>query len=139
MRPDATTPLFIVSDLRRLWLRIDLPEKDAAQARPGATVNFSVEAYPGENFSARIEQVGAMVDTTTRRIPVRAGVDNADGRLKAEMFARATLNQPKAGSAIRLPVGALLASLLFGFTFALQLRLQAQNSPIPSQFLRILP
>lgn len=108
VRPDATTPLFIVSDLRRLWLRIDLPEKDAAQARPGATVNFSVEAYPGENFSARIEQVGAMVDTTTRRIPVRAGVDNADGRLKAEMFARATLNQPKAGSAIRLPVGALL-------------------------------
>jgi cobalt-zinc-cadmium efflux system membrane fusion protein len=108
VRPDAASPLFVISDLRRLWLKIDLPEKDAAQAKPGTTVNFSVEAYPGENFSARIEQVGAMVDTTTRRIPVRAEVDNADGRLKAEMFARATLNQPKAVTAIRLPVGALL-------------------------------
>jgi simple sugar transport system permease protein len=37
------------------------------------------------------------------------------------------------------PVGALLASLLFGFTFALQLRLQAQDMAIPYQFLQILP
>ncbi|MGL4651231.1 MAG: ABC transporter permease [Caldilineaceae bacterium] len=37
------------------------------------------------------------------------------------------------------PTGALLASLLFGFTFALQLRLQAQDMQIPYQFLQILP
>jgi simple sugar transport system permease protein len=37
------------------------------------------------------------------------------------------------------PVGALLASLLFGFTFALQLRLQAQDLQIAYQFLQILP
>jgi simple sugar transport system permease protein len=37
------------------------------------------------------------------------------------------------------PLGALWASLLFGFTFALQLRLQAQNIPIAYQFLQILP
>lgn len=108
VRPDAATPLFILSDLRRLWLKIDMPEQAAALAKPGATVNFSVEAFPGEDFSARIEQVGAMVDPTTRRIPVRALVDNADGRLKPEMFARATISEPKAATVIRLPVSALL-------------------------------
>lgn len=122
VRPDATTPLFILSDLRRLWLNIDLPEKAAALAKPGATVNFAVEAFPGECFSARIEQVGAMVDPATRRIPVRALVDNADGRLKPEMFARATISQPKAATVIRVPVGALL-------TDGLTTRLFVQISP----------
>lgn len=37
------------------------------------------------------------------------------------------------------PLGALWASLLFGFTFALQLRLQAANVQIAYQFLQILP
>jgi simple sugar transport system permease protein len=37
------------------------------------------------------------------------------------------------------PLGALWASLLFGFTFALQLRLQAQSIPVAYQFLQILP
>jgi len=37
------------------------------------------------------------------------------------------------------PMGALWASLLFGFTFALQLRLQAANVQIAYQFLQILP
>ncbi len=37
------------------------------------------------------------------------------------------------------PPGALWASLLFGFTFALQLRLQAANIQIAYQFLQILP
>ncbi|MDA8129272.1 MAG: efflux RND transporter periplasmic adaptor subunit [Betaproteobacteria bacterium] len=108
VRPDAATPLFILSDLRRLWLNIDLPEQAAALAKPGAAVNFSVEAFPGEEFSARIERVGAMVDPTTRRIPVRALVDNGDGRLKPEMFARATISDPKAATVLRVPVGALL-------------------------------
>lgn len=37
------------------------------------------------------------------------------------------------------PVGVLLASLLFGFTYALQLRLQVQNVQVAYQFLQILP
>ncbi len=37
------------------------------------------------------------------------------------------------------PMGVLLASLLFGFTYALQLRLQIQNIQVAYQFLLILP
>ena len=117
VRPDSPLPLFIISDLKRLWLTIDLPEKTAALATLGAVVNFSVDAFPGENFSARIERVGAMVDAATRRIPVRAGLDNADGRLKPEMFARATISQLVAKDAIRLPVSALLTGGLAAHLF----------------------
>lgn len=117
VRTDAANPLFVVSDLRRLWLNIDLPEKAAALARPGETVNFTVDAYPGVDFSGRVERVAAAVDPATRRIPVRASVDNADGRLKPEMFARATLSAANAARVVRLPVSALLTAGLTGYVF----------------------
>lgn len=117
VRPDAPNPLFVVSDLRRLWLTIDLPEKDAALAKPGATAHFTVDAWPGADFAARIDRVGAMVDPATRRIPVRAVVDNADGRLKPEMYARASIGTAEATQAIRLPLGALLTGGLNAHVF----------------------
>jgi cobalt-zinc-cadmium efflux system membrane fusion protein len=117
VRPDAANPLFVISDLKRLWLAIDLPEKAAAHAKIGETVNFMVDAYPGADFNARIDKVGAMVDPATRRIPVRAVVDNADGRLKPEMYARATISATDTARVIRLPVGALLTGGLNAHLF----------------------
>jgi len=117
VRPDAANPLFIISDLRRLWLNIDLPEKATALAKPGEAVYFTLDAYPGVDFAGRVDRVGAIVDPTTRRIPVRAVVDNADGRLKPEMFARATLSAPDAAKVVRLPVSALLTGGLSTHVF----------------------
>jgi len=117
VRPDAANPLFVISDLRRLWLNIDLPEKAAALAKPGEVVRFMLDAYPGVDFTGQVERVGAAVDPATRRIPVRAVVDNADGRLKPEMFARATLSAPNAGQVVRLPVSALLTNGLVTHVF----------------------
>lgn len=110
VRPDAPTPLYVISDLSRLWLNIDLPEKTAALATPGQVVRFTVDAYPGTDFTARIERVAAIVDAATRRIPVRAMVDNGNGRLKPEMFARATISSTDQPPAIRVPVAALLTN-----------------------------
>ncbi len=110
VRPDAPTPLYVISDLSRLWLNIDLPEKAAALATPGQVVRFTVDAYPGTDFTARIERVAAIVDAATRRIPVRAMVDNGNGRLKPEMFARATISSTDQPPAIRVPVAALLTN-----------------------------
>lgn len=110
VRPDAQNPLFVISDIRKLWLNIDLPEKSAELARPGAVASFTVDAYPGKEFTGRVERVGVSVDAATRRIPVRVVVDNADGRLKPEMYARAALLSPDQAKAVRVPVAALLTS-----------------------------
>lgn len=117
VRPDASNPLFVISDLRRLWLNIDLPEKAAALAKAGETVSFTLDAYPGVDFAGQVDRVGASVDPATRRIPVRAVVDNGDGRLKPEMFARATLSAPDAAKVVRLPVSALLTGGLSAHVF----------------------
>lgn len=117
VRVDAERPLFVLSDLTRLWLNIDLPEKFLAKAQRGALLRFGVDAYPGETFEARILQVGAMLDPATRRVPVRAALDNRDGRLKPEMYARVQLAEADGQKAIRLPIGALLTSGLISQVF----------------------
>ena len=42
---------------------------------------------PGRAFTGRINYVAAAIDPATRRLLVRATVDNKDGQLKPEMFA----------------------------------------------------
>jgi cobalt-zinc-cadmium efflux system membrane fusion protein len=87
---DAGAPLAIVTDVTSLWLTVNAPEALAGALRIGTTVQFSVPAYPGETFSARVDAVGAGLDPGTRTLPVRVTVDNRAGRLKPEMLATVT-------------------------------------------------
>lgn len=46
-----------VSDPKRIYVELLLNEGDRAQARPGATVQVSSDAYPGESFSGRLKAI----------------------------------------------------------------------------------
>jgi cobalt-zinc-cadmium efflux system membrane fusion protein len=84
-------PMFTIADLSRVWIQADLPEAALAKVRMGANAKVTVTAYPGETFSGRVGHIGAMLDKETRTIAARIEVANADGRLKPEMFATATI------------------------------------------------
>jgi cobalt-zinc-cadmium efflux system membrane fusion protein len=66
-------------------------ETDAANVGVGQDIAFRVMAAPGRTFRGRLNYVAAAFDPTSRRLPVRATIDNADGVLKPEMFANVTL------------------------------------------------
>ena len=82
-------PLFHIADLRKLWLLLDAYESDLMWLRLGQKVEFSVEAYPGENFNGSISFIDPVVDPMTRTVKVRVIVGNGDGRLKPDMFVKA--------------------------------------------------
>lgn len=84
-------PMFTVADLSRLWILADLPESALAKVRVGANAKVTVPAYPNETFSGRVGHIGASLDKETRTVAARIEVLNADGRLKPEMFATATI------------------------------------------------
>jgi membrane fusion protein, heavy metal efflux system len=92
---EPTTKLYTVADLSRMWLWIDVYEKDIAQVRAGQPVSFTVSgtnlASEEETFTGRITWVGAEVDHTTRTTKVRAELPNPDGRLRANQFGRAAI------------------------------------------------
>ncbi len=100
VRPDATTPLFVITDPKRLWLQIDLPERNIGMVHVGQPVFIEVDAYPGETFPGKITVVGETLDPATRRIAVRCDITDHAEKLRPEMFARAT---PVADANTRLP------------------------------------
>jgi cobalt-zinc-cadmium efflux system membrane fusion protein len=104
---EAGAPLIAVTNPTRLWLTIDAPEQFAPLLRAGNPLSFMVTAYPQAQFAARIEAVGAGLDPQTRTLPVRAVVNNQDGRLRPQMIANVTIEGGQRVPAARLPADAV--------------------------------
>ena len=114
--PSLAAPLFVVTDSKRLWLMIDVPEKLLGRIRPGHAVEVESDAYPGERFKAQVVQMGQVVDVNTRRVTARATLANPEGKLLPEMFVRAQAVQGS-GLAARVPNNALVNHGLYTYVF----------------------
>jgi cobalt-zinc-cadmium efflux system membrane fusion protein len=104
----ASDPVYVIGDLSTVWLIGFVRESDAANVAVGQDVSFSVMALPGRTLTARINYVAASIDPTTRRLLVRATIDNKDGLLKPEMFANVTIYSPSDHAAVGVPKQALI-------------------------------
>jgi cobalt-zinc-cadmium efflux system membrane fusion protein len=104
----ASDPVFVIGDLSTVWLTAFVRESEAADVAVGQDVSFSVLALAGRQFNARINYVSAAIDPTTRRLLVRATIDNKDGLLKPEMFANVTIYSGADRPAVGVPKQALI-------------------------------
>ena len=116
VRPDANTPLFIITNPSHLWATIDLPERDLSKVSIGQPISIQVDAYQSESFTGRIQSIGTMVDPVTRRIQVRCSLDSKN-KLKPEMYARITPLNNRNQKAIRIPNSALITEGLYSYVF----------------------
>lgn len=89
--------LFKVIDLSRVWVMFDAYERDLQWISPGDSVNFTLQALPGKNFSARVNYIDPFINPTNRVAQVRVEVPNKEGQLKPEMFANGILESKIAG------------------------------------------
>jgi cobalt-zinc-cadmium efflux system membrane fusion protein len=83
----ATDPAYVIGDLSTVWLIANVRESDVPKMKLGHPVEVKVLAYSDRVFTARVTYIASSVDPNTRRLQVRAEVDNSDGLLKPEMFA----------------------------------------------------
>jgi membrane fusion protein, heavy metal efflux system len=104
----ASDPVYVIGDLSTVWLTAFVRETDAANVSVGQDLNFSVMALPGRPLTARIDYVATAIDPATRRLLVRATIDNKDGALKPEMFANVTLFSASDHPAVGVPKQALI-------------------------------
>jgi membrane fusion protein, heavy metal efflux system len=82
----ASDPVYSIGDLSTVWLIANVREADAALIKTGEPVSVRVLAYPDKTFRAKLSWISPSVDPNTRRIPVRAEVENEGGALIPEMF-----------------------------------------------------
>jgi cobalt-zinc-cadmium efflux system membrane fusion protein len=104
----ASDPVFVIGDLSTVWLTAFVRETEASAVAVGQEMTFNVLAFPGRTLTARINYVAAAIDPASRRLLVRATVDNANGQLKPEMFATVTIYAPGDQPSVGVPKQALI-------------------------------
>jgi cobalt-zinc-cadmium efflux system membrane fusion protein len=104
----ASDPVFVIGDLSTVWLTAFVRETDASAVAVGQEMTFNLLALPGRTLTARINYVATAIDSATRRLMVRATVDNAGGQLKPEMFATVTIYAPGDQPSVGVPKQALI-------------------------------
>ncbi len=95
--------LFTIADLSRLWIELDIFERDLADVREGQEVDVTTAAWPGRTFPARIVYVADVLDARTRTVRARVELDNADGALKPGMFAAALIHTDEGHTVVAVP------------------------------------
>jgi cobalt-zinc-cadmium efflux system membrane fusion protein len=104
----ATDPAYVIGDLSTVWLTAFVRETEASEVELGQEMTFSVLALPGRVLTGKINYVATALDPTTRRLLVRATLDNAAGLLKPEMFATVTIYAPGDQPTVGVPRQALI-------------------------------
>jgi cobalt-zinc-cadmium efflux system membrane fusion protein len=108
LRSDTTTPLFVISDSRRLWVLLDITEKDLPDVAAGAPLAIRTPAYPERTFPGVLDLLGASLDPATRTVRARGKVRCPEGLLKAEMYVTVDLPRTSARRRLVLPVHAVI-------------------------------
>ena len=117
VRTDTAEPLFVVTDLARLSVLVDVPERDLPLVTVGKAARIEVSAYPHRSFEGKVVHVAPTLDPQTRRIQARVSVDNREGLLKPEMYAKVALLADSREELPRVAIGALLVEGVKNFVF----------------------
>jgi cobalt-zinc-cadmium efflux system membrane fusion protein len=108
LQSGSSTPVYTIGDLATVWLVADVREVDAPLIEVGQPVEVRVLALPGKVFKATLTSVGAAVDPVTHRVPVRATIENRDGKLKPQMFASFSIITSGESQALAVPEEAVV-------------------------------
>ncbi|MCH7408292.1 efflux RND transporter periplasmic adaptor subunit [Belliella sp. DSM 111904] len=101
--------LFEVVDLSTVWVILDAYESDLGAIKKGDDLSFSVSAYPGRAFNAKVTYIDPVLNPDTRTVGVRAEAMNRNFEFKPEMFVSANIFTGQSGqSGLIIPKTAIL-------------------------------
>ena len=103
----ANASLLRVVELDPVTAVIFVTEKGYANLQPGQSASLITDAYPGEQFPARIERIAPVFREATRQARVELTVDNPEHKLKPGMFVRATVVLKQVANTTSVPELAL--------------------------------
>ncbi len=109
VRAEEALNLFVVSDLHRLNLVLDVPETQASRFAIAQKLQVLIDGAGGDAREAAIIRIGPAVDPSTRRVQVRAAIANGNASLRPEMYVRAFGTDAQQRTALELPISALTA------------------------------
>ncbi len=97
-----------LADLSEVWLIADVFENQSSDLRVGQKAIMTLAAFPGEKWEGAVDYIYPTAVSDTRTVRVRARFDNADGRLKPNMYASVTIADGEAEPVLTIPASALI-------------------------------
>lgn len=101
-------PLYTIQDVATLKLESSVDAADFGRVKRGMEAKVTVDALPGETFSGKIKVLAPSLDPATRRAAVEVEVDNVQGKLLPNMFAKVDLVVGQLTDVLAVPREAVL-------------------------------
>ena len=96
---------FRLADTSQMWVIFRIYQKDIPFIRPGMQATVTITGLPPKK--SKVAYIYPFIDPKTKKADARIVLDNPDGTIFPNMFAKVTINQPKKRMLI-LPVSAVL-------------------------------
>jgi RND family efflux transporter MFP subunit len=101
-------PLFVLSQVDNVRVRIPVPESDAPWVRPGDEVRLTFPSFASEvPIVGTVTRRSGSLDPSTRTMMVEVELENSDGKLLPGMFGQASISLSAKTAANMLPSQAI--------------------------------
>ncbi|HTO64977.1 MAG TPA: efflux RND transporter periplasmic adaptor subunit [Bradyrhizobium sp.] len=101
-------PMFVVSDISKLRVYVNVPQTYVPAIRIGAKAVISVPEYPNRTFAATVEASSQSVDVASGTTRMQLVLDNAGGELLPGGYASVRLNLQRDSTPLHIPASALI-------------------------------
>ena len=96
-------PIIQLVNLSTMVTRGNVPERNIDRLAVGSRASVQVDAIPGQEFEGRVARIAPVLDAATRSAVIEIDIRNPGAVLKAEMFARITLDLGSTREATLIP------------------------------------
>jgi RND family efflux transporter MFP subunit len=104
----AGSELFVVSDIKRLRLYVNLPQAYVAQIRKGSVAKFTVPGKAGKTFTATVMSLSQAINTGSGSMLIQLSADNPNTELLPGEFANVSFELAGVSAGLSVPPSALI-------------------------------
>ncbi len=106
---DANSLMFRLMDYSKLYMKINLAEKDLTFVKTGQKVKITNYTIPEDTLTGSITQISPAIDADTRSFKSIININNSDLLMRPGMFAKGEIVVAKVDSTIVIPKDVVLS------------------------------
>ncbi|HEY3426594.1 MAG TPA: efflux RND transporter periplasmic adaptor subunit [Negativicutes bacterium] len=112
--------LMVVQDINQVYAVVNIEQKDLGLVKMGQKAEVTVDSYVGRVFGGTVDILNPEAGTSNRMFRTKVKIDNADGALKAGMFAKVQLATGDSVQVLTVPQAAVIQKQGMYYVFTLE-------------------
>jgi len=123
------SPLLSVANLDRVWVQVEVFERDLSRLAVGQTVRIRAEGARGRVLEGTIAFIDPVLDRSRRVATARVEVENRDGVLMPDMYVEAVIDTTDGVADTRPPIMVPASAVLWTGSRSLVYVMDAMENP----------